>query len=135
VSDGKLLASFFGLTFLITWGIAAAFLAAPETLTRAFGPLDQTSPFFLLAVYAPGIAGLLLVGLTSGRTGLARYLGRLGRLRATWIWYVWLLLGIPAVMLAGAAWKGTLAPPVGVGLAGAILIAAVIGPVEELGWR
>lgn len=135
MSDARLLAAFFGLTFGLTWGIAAAFLAAPELLTRQFGPLDMTNPFFILAVYAPGLAGLVLVGITFGWQGLLRYLGRLGRLRASWPWYAWLVLGIPVVMLAGAAWKGTLAPPVGAGLAGALLLAASLGPMEELGWR
>lgn len=135
MSDVRLLVAFFGLTFGLTWGIAAAFLAAPDVLTRQFGPLDMTNPLFILAVYAPGLAGVVLVGITFGRRGLVRYLGRLGRLRAPWPWYLWLVLGIPAVMLAGAAWKGTLAPPVGAGLAGALLLAAVLGPVEELGWR
>lgn len=135
MSDARLLVLFFGLTFGLTWGIAAAFLAAPDFLTRQFGPLDMTSPFFIVAVYAPGLAGLTLVWLTLGTAGLGRYLARLGRIRAPWPWYAWLVLGIPAVMLAGAAWKGTLSPPVSTGLASAVLLAAVIGPMEELGWR
>jgi len=135
VSDARLLLAFLVITFGVTWGIAGAFLAAPEFLTREFGPLDLTNPLFILAVYAPGLAGVLLTGLVFGRSGLVRYLSRLARLRAPWPWYAWLLVGIPAVMLAGAAWKGTLSPPVSTGLAGALLLAAVIGPMEELGWR
>ncbi|MGE0626079.1 MAG: CPBP family intramembrane glutamic endopeptidase [Pseudomonadales bacterium] len=135
MGDGRLLAAFFGISFGVTWGIAAAFLAAPEFFTRQFGPLDQTNLFFIIAVYAPAMAGLFLVWLNFGAAGLGRYLSRLGRVRAPWPWYAWLVLGIPLLMLAGAAWKGTLSPPVGAGLLGAIVIAAVLGPVEELGWR
>jgi len=121
------------ITFGLAWGVLALFIFLPGPMTAAVGPLTGDHPLFFLAVYAPAIAALVVIAATSGPGGLRRYLGKVMRWRCSWSWAVFLLLGVPAVFYAGAALKGSPMSP-SVPLL-ALLLAAVKGPVEELGWR
>jgi uncharacterized protein len=130
---------FFAITFALSWGIAALLVAIPERIEAIFGEMGYTNPAFVLAVYAPGITAVLMVGRTYGLTGLGRFLSRLTLWRMPLVWWAVLLLGMPAVFYAGAAISGTLTEPFPLTpwyhALPAVLIALVIGPVEELGWR
>jgi len=137
---------FLVISFGLTWGLASLLILFPEQIERLFGPLGMTHPLFILAVYAPAIAALVLVLFDSGFPGFLRFLSRLLIWRVRPGWYLLVLFGVPLLM-TGAAWLGDgLAvwayPYVGPGGAAslALLLAAlgttlVIGPVEELGWR
>ena len=130
---------FFAISFGLTWGSLALVLAAPGAIEALFGPVRAGHPLFVLSVYAPAMAALLLVVRHAGGGGVLRFLGRLGRWRAP-AWAVALvLLGIPAIYIAGAWAKGsidTFAPFGGLPAAlAAIAFMLVLGPVEELGWR
>jgi membrane protease YdiL (CAAX protease family) len=133
------LRAFFAITFGLTWGIASLLILFPDQLTAIFGELGITNPLFIIAVYAPAIAALILVMRHSGLTGLRRFLSRLALLKCPWGWYIFLLAGIPLLFYAGAALKGNLTfaatdIPISETLA-AIGFMFVLGPVEELGWR
>jgi membrane protease YdiL (CAAX protease family) len=132
------IALYLALTFGLTWGLALALLVFPDTLTDLFGPLTMTNPLFLLAVYAPAIAAVILVGREGGLGGLARFAGRLALWRCHPGWYAFILLGIPALMWTGAAIKGPF-DPIPFGSASealaAFAVVLVVGPVEEFGWR
>lgn len=129
----RTLIPFILITFGLAWGVLALFIFLPGPMTAAVGPLTGDHPLFFLAVYAPAIAALVVITAVSGPGGLRRYLGKAARWRCSWSWALFLLLGVPAVFYAGAAMKGSLvAPPVPLL---ALLLAAVKGPVEELGWR
>lgn len=121
------------ITFGLAWGVLALFIFLPGPMAAAVGPLTGDHPLFFLAVYAPAIAAVVIITAGSGVSGLRRYLGKAARWRCSWPWAVFLLLGVPAVFYAGAAMKGSLMAP-SVPLL-ALLLAAVKGPVEELGWR
>ena len=131
---------FLGLTFGLAWGIFALFFLLPEPLERLFGPPRGSHPLFILAVYAPALAAFGLMGFRTGTRGLGRFLSRLLLWRCPSSWWAFLLLGIPAVFFAGAAMGGTAtsevltAPDLGSILA-ALAFMAVLGPVEEFGWR
>lgn len=129
---------FVAMAFGIAWGVFALFALAPDTIERLLGPPSGSHPMFILAVYAPAIAALVLVFARSGRAGLGAFLGRLALWRAPFAWYLLLLLGIPAIYYAGALLKGAPLIP-GFESLGAFLsllaFMAVLGPVEELGWR
>lgn len=134
------LGPFLLLTFGLTWGLFALFLVAPGAVTRWLGPPSGSHPLFVLAVWAPALAALAVVGRTTGTRGLRRFLGRLGLWRAPRRWWAFLVLGMPAVFYAGALLAGTgragLLPEVGPGellLAGVFML--LLGPVEEIGWR
>ena len=128
------------LTFGITWGILGFHVVAPEAAERILGVMSATHPLFIVAVWAPALAALLLVARRTGREGVVRYLGRLRLWRAPAGWWAFLLLGLPGVFVAGAVLKGTpvggLLPEAAPGeLAAAMAFMAILGPVEELGWR
>lgn len=130
---------FFALTFGLTWGLAALLILFATPIEAIFGAVSSTNPLFILAVYSPAFAALFLVWRTHGLKGLGGYLCRLALWRMPIVWWVFLVVGIPAVYYAGAAIKGSIADPFpfspGPGVISALAIALFIGPIEELGWR
>lgn len=139
IGSGQLI-PFIAIAFSLAWGIFAIFIFAPGWAGEAFGQLSGSHPFFILAVYAPAIAALLLVGLRAGLSGIRRYLSRLLLWRASAWWYAFLLLGFPAISFAGALIKGNaasaplLTEPIGA-LLPAMGFMLILGPMEEIGWR
>jgi membrane protease YdiL (CAAX protease family) len=90
-------------------------------------------------VYAPGIAGVLLVLWYYGLKGLGSFLRRLTLWRMSIVWWLFLILGIPAIVYAGAALKGTISDPFPFSpwyqVLPALAFALILGPIEEFGWR
>lgn len=128
------------LTFGIAWGVFVLFALFPDQITALMGEPSGSHPLFILAVYAPAIAAFLLVGWHTGLAGIGRFLSRLLLVRMPAIWWVALILGFPLIFGLGAAIKGTLLPlslpfETTGALVGALALTAVIGPVEEFGWR
>lgn len=127
-------------TFVITWGIIGGYILIPETAVAVFGELGGTHPLFFVATWAPAISALTLVVLYTGRRGLGMFLKRLAIWRFGPVWWIFIVLGIPLVFMAGSVMKGgpLLAPlpPGGVGAMFTVLgVMLFLGPVEELGWR
>jgi membrane protease YdiL (CAAX protease family) len=93
--------------------------------------------FAVAGVSMPGLLGIVLTALVSGKTGVKELFGRLGRVRAPLIWYAVVLLLIPALLLAAAGIPALLGLATvtfafsGVAVAGAVSSALL----EELGWR
>lgn len=136
----KSLLLFLGLTFGLTWGIAALLILFPDRLTALFGELSLTNPLFILAVYAPAFAAFILVVRHDGAQGLRRLLLRLTLWRCPVGWYLYLVAGIPLLMYCGVALKGTFGDepfPFSpwVEVFPALAAALLIGPIEEFGWR
>lgn len=130
--------SFFIATFALTWGLASLMIAFPDQLEAVFGEMGYTNPAFVLAVYAPGIVGVLMVWRHFGVAGLGSLFRRLTLWRMPLGWWLVLLVGMPAVFYAGAAVNGTAADfPFSPWYAvlPALVPALLIGPIEELGWR
>lgn len=126
--------------FGIAWGLVGLLLLAPATVEALAGPVRPSNPLFILAVYAPALSALALVLWQDGAGGLRRFLSRLLIWRMGAGWWALLLLGLPAVYLAGAAAGGGLAGwrdgwPGLRSLLPAIGFMLVLGPVEEFGWR
>jgi membrane protease YdiL (CAAX protease family) len=135
-----MLAPYLLLSFLLAWGILGLYIFLPERMAGTFGPLSGVHPLFYLAVWAPAIAALLLILLQTGPAGLKQFLRRLGYWRVSRPWYVFLLIGLPAIFYAGAAWNGKLfTEPFPLAswraIPAALLLSLIKGPVEELGWR
>ncbi|PID36643.1 MAG: CPBP family intramembrane metalloprotease [Rhodobacterales bacterium] len=136
----RLLIVFYLLTFAITWSIGGLYLFAPQWAVARFGDISGAHPFFFLGTWAPGISALVLVLFYGGVGGLKRFLGRLFWWRGSPYWAAFILLGVPAVYVAGSWMKGggMLAPlpSQGIGAGIAILFMMLfLGPVEEFGWR
>ena len=132
---------FFSLVFAITWGIAGLLLLLPDAMASLFGPMSGSHPLFFVAVYAPTISALVVTAALEGAGGVRVLLGRLVRWRFGVRWYLFVLVGVPALGLV-AAWLGGgvpvhgwaqwyLYPPLLVSQL--FLDPGALG--EELGWR
>lgn len=129
---------FFALAFGLGWGCAVLMVLFTAQIEALFGPIGYTNPAFILVVYSPSIAGIALVWWYCGVAGLGRYFRRLALWRLPGVWWLFLLLGIPAVKYLGAVFNGKatefpFSPWYGV--LPALLAALLIGPIEEFGWR
>lgn len=132
-------AIFIGMTFAMTWGLGALLFMAPDLVQAVFGPVSYSNPLFILAVYSPGISAVILVLFHTGPRGLVRFLHRLTLWRMPWPWWLFLIVGVPAMFYAGAAIKGTIGDPLPFSpwhsIFPALLLALLVGPIEEFGWR
>ena len=101
--------------------------------------MEGLPPIYFLMTRGPAIAGILTVTAFAGRAGLRAFLSRLLLWRAAPVWWVLVLLAVPAIFGAGSLLKGGPAPaPMENGAGEVMLIALVmlcLGTVEELGWR
>jgi len=136
----RLLTPFLVLVFGIAWSVFALFVLATDWVVATFGELSGSHPLFILAVYAPAIAALLLVGGAAGASGLRRFLSRCLLWRASLAWYALLVLGFPVIFFAGALFAGNAASaPLFTesfsSLLASVAFMLVLGPVEEIGWR
>jgi membrane protease YdiL (CAAX protease family) len=136
----RTLFSFLALTFGLSWGPMSLFLLFAEQFTAVFGEMSTTNPFFLLAVYAPGISGVFLVWWHYGLRGLGSFFRRLFFWRAPLQWWLFLMLGVPVIVYAAAAITGTISDPFRfspwVMVFPALVQSLLLGPMgEEFGWR
>jgi membrane protease YdiL (CAAX protease family) len=136
---GRTLIPYLALSFGLTWGIAAILILFYDQVVAIFGEISMSNPLYILAVYAPGIAGVLLVWRHYGVAGLGSFFKRLTLWRAPVKWWLFLILGIPAVVYTGAAIKGTIGEPFPfspwTAVLPALALALFLGPIEEFGWR
>jgi len=135
----RTLTAFLAISFGLTWGVAALILLFPDRAAALFGEMSGRNPLFILLVYSPGFAGVFLVWRQWGVQGLGRFFRRLTLWRAPTGWWLFLLLGIPAVFYAGAAITGTISDPFPFQpwhqVFAALAAALFLGPIEEFGWR
>jgi membrane protease YdiL (CAAX protease family) len=135
----KTLTPFLALTFGLTWGIATLLILFSEQIAAIFGEIGTSNPLVILAVYSPGFAGLFLVWRHYRIQGLGSFFRRLTLWRAPTAWWLFLILGIPAVVYVGAAIKGTIGDPSPFSpwyqVLPALAHALLLGPIEEFGWR
>jgi CAAX protease family protein len=136
----KTLWFFLALTFGLSWVPMALFMLFAEQFTVVFGEMSATNPIFLLAVYAPGLSAIFLVWRHYGLKGLGAFFRRLTLWRAPIQWWLFFLLGIPAIIYAAAAIKGTINSPFPFSpwtmVFPALVQSLLLGPLgEEFGWR
>ena len=82
----KALGPFLAISFGLTWGIALLLILLPQQVTAIFGEINYSNPLYILAVYAPGFAGIILVLRYYGLRGLVSFLRRFTLLRASFSW-------------------------------------------------
>jgi len=131
---------FIAVTFAITWGVIGSYIFWPEAMTARFGEISGAHPFFFLATWAPAIAAFAVVLLYGGVSGLRGFLSRLLIWRCPAPWWVFILIGIPLVFMAGSLIKEgpflAPIPPEGAGaVVGLMFMMLLLGPIEEFGWR
>jgi uncharacterized protein len=143
LSDHRLLA-FVLLAYGISWSLLiGGFFATRAGLVdpdgQVVGLLNQ------LAAAGPLIAAVAIIALTRGRSGLADLGRSLVRWRVNLVWYAFVFLGVPLLMLAalGVIYQAELVSAVVDKWAlfytlwplGVLMIAVVTGLAEEPGWR
>ena len=122
--------------------LAYAFTSAYDLLVLARFPGVPTTP----RDFGPSVAALVVTAATLGKPGLKRLLGRLVLWRVPVGWYLFVLLGLPAIYVIGILLvPGALAsftPPASVGwlvypgVVGFVGTLVLAGPLfEEPGWR
>jgi membrane protease YdiL (CAAX protease family) len=136
----KTLVSFLALTFGLSWVPMALYFLFPDPFTALFGEISTSNPLYLLAVYAPGLSGIFLIWRHYGLKGLGSFFRRLFFWRAPFPWWLFLLLGIPAIVYPAAAIKGTITDPFPFSpwtmVFPALVQSLLLGPLgEEFGWR
>ena len=135
----KTLIPFFAISFGITWGLATLLMLFFDQIVAIFGEISMANPLIILMVYAPGIAGIILVWKQAGFNGLRNFFRRLTLWNAPAAWWAFIILGIPVIVYTGAAIKGTIAEPFPFTpwyqVFPAIGLALFLGPIEEFGWR
>ncbi len=139
-SDRRQLGLFVALTFGISW-----LLWLPSVL-RSTGVADLPEIVGLLGLFAvlgPTVAAFVLVGLQSGRAGMARLLRRAFATNFDKRWWIPTLLLLPTVgavavavvALAGDGFQDWVVPSIGTVLVTTVTILLVGGGLEEFGWR
>jgi membrane protease YdiL (CAAX protease family) len=92
----------------------------------------------------PTLSGFIMTGITEGRAGIRRWLGRIVRWRVGFVWYLFALIGVPVVMALGTLiLPGGLTSLLALGpgyvlsyLGSFVLVTILGGPLfEEPGWR
>lgn len=135
----KALVPFLVISFGLTWGLAALLMLFYDQIIAIFGEVGYSNPLFILAVFAPGIAGVFLVWRHYGLEGLVSFFRRLTLWRTTLIWWIFLIAGIPLLFYISAALKGPISDPFPFSpwyqVLPALALALFIGPIEEFGWR
>ena len=137
---------FFIIAYAGSWLVVLPFLRSASGV--GILPFDWPVPFAVSAALAPFagpfLAAFVMTGVTEGKPGIRRLLGRMVQWRVGFWWYLFALVGIPAITVLGAiALPGVLAsyesPSLWLLLTYpiAFVMALVIGgPLgEEPGWR
>ena len=135
------LASFFALTFAVSWACFAG-VAIVARSTQASTLPATASALALLGTLAPGLIALFLTAQREGRASLARLLARIVQWRVGGRWYVFALGYLTAVRLAAAVlhrlvsgeWPAFGDEPSLVMLA-SVAVSTPLQAGEEIGWR
>jgi membrane protease YdiL (CAAX protease family) len=137
------LISFFVIAFALAWLIEVPLaLSANGILPKL--PLLVFAIAIPVATLAPAVSAFIVTGVTEGKVGVVRLLRRCVRWRIGVQWYLFILIGIPIIVLLGAiVVPGAFAAfnPVVAPLLAAYPLAFVVtfflgGPLgEEPGWR
>ena len=136
----KTLIPFLAITFGLSWGIAALLIFFTDQVVAIFGEISSSNPLYILMAYTPGLAGIFLVWRHYGLKGLVSFFRRLTLWRMPLVWWLFLILGIPAIAYLAAALNGTISDPfpfspwylVFPALAQGFFL---LGTMEEFGWR
>lgn len=130
--------SFFVLTSVLGWGAGILMTVFQEQVESLFGPISYTNPAFIMVVYSPAFAAVILIWRHHGRGALRPFLNRFTLWRMSAAWWVF-LVSLPIVFYVAAAIAGSLGDPFPYSpwydVLPALGLALIIGPVEELGWR
>lgn len=92
------LLSYFMMAYAFSWIMTIPCILAEWGML----PASIFAPVFVIKAFAgPFVAALIMVNITEGKEGAARFRRRFFQARAGWQWYLLILLGIPALFFLG----------------------------------
>lgn len=140
--------SFFVMAYAFSWIVWSPWVLGQDGAGLLPLRIDPTLVGYLNAaaiLAGPTVAGLVMAAVTDGRAGVRSLLARLVLWRVRARWYVFVLVGVPVMMLLGTmVYSGTSPSLEGLGgptyllsyLVTFLLVTVLGGPLlEEIGWR
>ena len=134
---------FFFLAYTFSWITLIPFVLSEWGVFSLPGATASTF-IFTLHTFGPAVGAYIMLRIAEGKEGWRSLWRRIRRVRVGWMWYAFVLLGVPAVMLLGilllpgapASFRGLPRYVVVRYLVVFILIFFGGGPLgEEIGWR
>ena len=130
---------YFFLAYAFSWLVSLPYVLS----LWDFLPGDYTTGLIFKQWVGPALAGIVMTLVTTGKEGFRHLRRRCWQWRAGWQWYLFILLGVPALLLVGilvqpgmlANYKG-LPPRLLVNyLVYFVIVYFGVGLPEEIGWR
>ena len=138
------LTSFFVIAYAFSWLIEVPIALAAAGILPVALPRPVLTIGIVAATFGPTVSAFIMTGLTEGKAGIGRLLRRYVQWRAGLRWYLFVLVGVPVIVLLGAivvpGVLGSFQPLIVPLLVGYPLAFATTfflgGPLgEEPGWR
>jgi CAAX protease family protein len=93
---------FFLMAYVFSWIVLIPYVLSVWVIMPKFFSLPLGAAAFNLNPFlGPALAAFIMTGITEGKAGVLRLLHRFIQWRAGWQWYLFILLGIPALLLLG----------------------------------
>ncbi len=130
---------FFFMAYAFSWIVTLPYVLSVWGIL----PGDYSILYIIKPFVGPTFAAIIMTGITEGKSGLRRLRDRLKPRRAGWQWYMFILLGIPTLILIGviiqpgllASFKG-LTPVLLVSYPSYFFVVFFgVALPEEIGWR
>jgi membrane protease YdiL (CAAX protease family) len=136
----KQLIWFYGVTFGLAWVLGPISLFLPGWSPLSFWPPLPHNLLATIAGYAPALAALGLTAILIGRPGLKQIADRLTRWQFHPVYYLLILVGLPACAMLISGLVGLRPDVAGMSLAALPLfivqwLLSPVGLSEEIGWR
>jgi membrane protease YdiL (CAAX protease family) len=87
---------FFLIAYAFSW-----LLLLPSVLSAWNILQGDFTVTFVIHTFGPALAAIIITGIVEGRTGLLSLQQRIRQWRAGWRWYLFILMGIPALIMLG----------------------------------
>jgi uncharacterized protein len=141
------LVSFFALAYALTWLAWSPWYLSEDGIDLLHYDGEAVSDYVntVALIVGPTLSAFIMTGVTEGRDGVRRLLRRIVLWRVRFRWYLFVLLGIPAiVVLSTVAVPGALASFKASAVPSTLFLYVVATPVflfvggpvfEEIGWR
>jgi len=90
--------SFFFMAYAFTWIIFIPYVLSEWSILPKASFYNL---FYILHTFGPAVSAYIMFRITEGKAGWLGVRNRIKQVRAGWVWYVFILLGIPALILFG----------------------------------
>ena len=90
--------SFFFMAYAFSWIILIPYVLSEWSILPKASFYNL---FFILHTFGPAVSAYIMFRITEGKAGWLDVRNRIKQVRAGWVWYAFILLGIPALILLG----------------------------------